>query len=709
MRNVTYGLETLFLPRSIAVVGASPNSAAPHGKAYKTLLENGYGGKVYAVNPNHTSIHGQPCYAGLEEIPAEVELAVIAVASERVMDALRECVHKGVRSAVILTSGFGEASDGGRKTEEEMAALAQKSGMRIMGPNCVGLVNSSNNVWATFAVPVQQAGIRHPYSFDLISQSGFFGIAIYHTVLEQGVGFDRYASIGNQADVTFSDILQYFVAQGDTKIIGGYIEGLKDGQAFLDAARYALERDKIVLVLKAGCSDDGAKAVLSHTGSLAGSDRSYAALFRQAGVIRADSIGQFTDFLSLAVPGRWPKGKRVAVVSASGGAAVILTDQCTRYGLEMASLQPETDLVLAGILPAFASGRNPVDVTSRVLTEPDILWKCLQTLAADPNADMVVLSVHMLASLIEPVLDDIIRVYRQVEKPFLLVGRLFGSDDVVKRMEERIRAAAIPLIRDESNAIWALSSLVHWQERATRHRRSFCFPREETAAEPLTFSKEPAVLTEHRAMSVLRKYGLPCASGELVYTLDDALKAAKRLGYPVALKMQSPDIVHRTDVGALCLNVLNEQHLRTAYSDLISRMDREQPFAAVAGVLVQKMLPKGIETIIGMKRDHRLGPVIMFGMGGVLAEVINDVTCKVAPLTRYDAEDMLDEIQCRKILQGKRGGTGADKKAIIDALLRVSDLAVQNPEIREIDINPFIVYQQGKGGTAADALIILAE
>ena len=702
-------IRLFFEPESVAVIGASPNTDTPHGKAYKALLDNGFKGNIYAVNPKYKTIYNLPCYGSLAAIARHVDLVVIAVAAARTMDVLQQCVQKGVKSVVILTSGFGESSTVGRKLEVEMAALARDSGMRIMGPNCLGIINNINGLWAGFAAPMPKTEIHSPYSFDLISQSGFFGVAIYQMIMEQGIGFARYASIGNQADLTFSDFLGYFIEDDKTKIVGCYIEGLKDGKDFLAAARLALEREKIILAMKVGRTEAGAKAALSHTGSMAGTEQIYEALFRQTGIIRIEHIQQLIDFLTLAVPGRWPKGRRVAIVSVTGGGAVILTDKCIESGLEIAVLQEETTVKLEAVLPSFASRVNPVDVTSQALTNPEILLQSLEALVSDPNVDTVILSLYMQANLMEPILADIIHVCQGAEKPFVFIGRLFGPTSLVVRLESQIFAAGIPLIRDENNATWALSSLVHWYEQARKWRKTFCFPREETQVPSLQLEQGNYILTEHKAFTVLSAYSIPCAPSEITFSADQAVMVAPKMGYPVALKIQSPDMIHKSDVGGLVLNIVNEQQVRHAFQEVNVQVCQQNGEARVEGVLVQKMMPRGIETIIGMKRDPQLGPVIMFGIGGVLAEVMEDVSFKVAPLTKYDAEDMIEEIKGKKVLLGRRGQSGADTKAIVDTLLRVSDLAMQNEKIMEVDINPFIVYEQGDGAVAVDALIVLKE
>lgn len=699
-------MESFFEPRTVAVVGASPNDNTPHGKALKSILENGYQGIVYPVNPRYSEIYGLKCHASLADIPGPVDLTVIGVASDRVMTILGECAEKGVKSVVILTSGFSEANEQGKSLEEEMAALCKRSGMRIIGPNCVGVINNFNGLWATFASPPPEtAAVEFPYAFDLISQSGFFGVAIYQMIMAKGIGFARYASIGNQADLTFSDLLHYFVLDGKTDIIGGYIEGLKDGQKFLQVARYALEQEKIVLAMKVGRTEIGARAALSHTGSLAGADRLYDALFRQTGVIRLDDIEQLVAFLLLAVPGRQPKGRRVAVVSVSGGGAVILADKCAYYGLEVARLEEKTRAAMDSVLPSFASSLNPIDVTSQAITEPAILSKCLEAVALDHNVDTVILSFHMHYLMSKLVIGDILEVYKKVEIPFLFVGGLIGPAEEVARMEKEIFQAGIPIIKDVNHAIWALSSLVKWSDRARSRRMAPCS--EMPAVKALALPEGDNILTEHKAMAILRQCGISCVPGELVATAGEAVSAAEHIGYPVALKIQSPDIPHKSDVGGLRLNIPDKQALSQAYTDVLAQISRNRPVARIDGVLVQKMAPKGLEVIIGMKRDPQLGPVLMFGLGGVFTEVLEDVSFKIAPLTRYDAEEMLKEIRGKKILEGYRGSAPADKEAIIDVLLKVSALAVAGESIQEIDINPFIVSHSG--GLAADALIILAE
>lgn len=714
-------MEPLFNPSSIAVIGASPNEQTPHGRALRMVIDNGFQGEVYAVNPNYSDIGGVPCYSRVKEIPGEVELAVVAVTADKVPQVLRECAEKGVKGAVILSSGFGEAQEEGGTTEEEMARLARENGMRLVGPNCVGLINNFDGVWATFAEQLTTMESHYPLAYDLISQSGFFGIAIYHIMLEYGIGFARYASIGNQADLTFSDFLAYFVNDTRTRVVGGYIEGLKDGERFLEAARGALENDTILLAMKVGRTGVGAQAALSHTGTMAGSDRLYQALFRQTGVIRVNDLEEMIAFLLISLPGRWPRGKRVAVVSASGGGAVILSDKCAMYGLEVVDFDPETRRALDERLPYFASSRNPVDITSQIMMEPHLLQECLEKVISDPNVDAIMLSFHLNYQHLHSMLDNIKEIYWKFDKPIYFIGKPFGSGEDVKELEKEIHQIGIPLVSNIDYGVWAISQLVHWQEKSRNYRQSRVYLMDEekrsaSAALIEEYRRDgETLLTEHKAARLLESAGVPCARGELAETPEEALDAAGRLGYPLALKVQSPDLLHKSEAGAVRLNMSGEAELEEAFREMEKVMEGLKKSGghegnappSLEGILVQEMLPAGQEVIIGVKREPGLGPAVMFGLGGVLTEVLEDVTFKMAPLTEKDAREMLDEIKGGRLLDGYRGMPAVDREMLVEVLLKVSALAYHNPSIREIDINPFMALPKGQAGRAADAVVIL--
>jgi acyl-CoA synthetase (NDP forming) len=707
-------LEPFFKARSVAILGASPDFYSPSGRPIKMLLELGYEGKVYPVNPKYREIAGLKCYPTVFEIPDPVDLAVIAVAAPAVIPLLRDCASQGIKGAVVIASGFGEVGQEGLLLEKEMAALAQETGMRIMGPNCLGMVNNINKLWAGFA-ELQKYGeeyYRYPNRFSLISQSGFFGSVICSMAALQRVGFNHFASIGNQADLSFTDFLEYMVDDPQVQIITGYIEGLKQGPRFMEMARKALIREKPMIVMKVGRTEAGARAASSHTGSLAGSDRVYDAAFRQAGIIRAEGFGQLIAAITFAAGGRWPRGNRVAIVSSAGGASVIMSDQCSRMGLEVTALDPETRRSLDRVLPFFASSANPVDLTAQVMTEPDLLYKCLKLVIFDPNVDLVIANLLVNREDVAKQLGEQLReLYNQIDKPVLINGNPWGRNEVEAILMEQLTATGYPAIEDIDTAVWAAASLVRWFARTKNVLEKPYNPapgRARDRTKSILEACRDRYLAEHRAMEVLKSYGINVCRSALAGSEEEAVALAAEIGYPVVLKIQSPDILHKSDIGGVKVNLDEADEVRRAYSAIKQAVEQNAPDARIEGILVQEMLTPGTEAIVGVNYDKVFGPVIMFGLGGIFVEALADVSFRVAPLSRSDAREMIREIKGFRVLEGLRGAPPADLEALEEVLLNVSRLAVEmSSEIAEVDINPLFVYPAGQKAIAADALITL--
>jgi len=712
-------LNPFFNPKSVVVVGASSNPFKPGGRPLRALQEAGFEGEIYLVNPNYTQIEDRTCYPTVQEVPADVlDLAIIVVSAEYVKEAVKQCAEKGVKGSLVFTSGFSEVGGEASEVEKEIAELARNHGMRLMGPNSLGMINNLNGLWASFARMQKYQDHTFTHRFSLISQSGFFGAFIFQLAGQMKLGFDYFASVGNQADLSFTDFFEHMVHDPYTKIIAGYIEGLKDGQGvrFMNLARDARSQDKPVIVMKTGRTGVGASAASSHTGSLAGEDHVYDTAFQQSGVIRADGLEQLLALLNVSATGRWPKGKRTAIVSASGGGAVILADKCGQLGLEVVDFAPETREALDEILPFFASSANPVDLTAQVLTDRELLYQSLRIVEKDPNVDVLLISFQLGLDLFEPISQQLVEVYEQIEKPMVLVGYPFGDPGEVFELLCQMREAGIPVIDSNHNGVWSVKALADWVEsredvlhiednseksasKLADDERSFCAD--------LIASASRRNMTEYQAGKILKTYGIKIPRGEVVSSVDETLKAAHKIGFPVTLKVQSPDVTHKSDIDGVKLNLSNEEEVKEAVTSIWARMKEENLFSTLEGILVQETLRPATEVILGMKRDEVFGPVIMFGLGGVFVEVMEDISFRVAPLSRRDAWSMIQEIRGFKILQGMRGAPPADIEALVDTILKLSQLAVDHERLVEIDINPLFVYPEGEGVIAADALFTL--
>jgi acetate---CoA ligase (ADP-forming) len=696
------GLDAFFHAASVVVVGASPRLETPGGTTAQQLLARGFPGDVYLVNPKYRVIGDRPCYPSVAELPGAVDLAVVAVAARHVLPVLRQCAAKGIKGAIIYTAGFSETGAGEQVlAQEAMQELARTTGLRIMGPNCVGLVNNARDLWATFAQPpLFEEGLR-PGGLGIISQSGFFGIAIYQLAAYNGLGFRYFASVGNQADLSFTDFLAYMVEDPQIQVICAYLEGLKASEDLLPVARRALTLHKPLAVIKVGSTEAGSRAAQSHTGALAGREENYAALFKQTAITRAEDFEQLVAYLHVSLMERPPRGRRVGIISVSGGGAVMLADKCGRSGLQVPELQPETRARLEAMLPSFATSGNPLDLTGQALEEPDLFGRALEAMLQGPGIDILLVSYHIHVMLCWMALAKIRECYPQTDKTIITIGTPLGQEEDVRTLIKETRKVGVPVLLDMNYAIWAVRSYADWWDRAREAQETGLPGKGEV---PPLAGKEG--LPEYESAALLTPYGLSFPRGFLAKTAREAGEAVQRLGGPAVFKVQSPQILHKTEAGGVRLGIATPAAGEQAFEEIMAAARRFDPGAAVVGVLVQEMLPPGQEVIVGMKRDEALGPVIMFGLGGVFVEMLPDVALRVAPLTPRDAREMVEEIKGYKLLAGYRGSPPLDVEAVEKLLLQISHFAVENPTVLELDLNPVFVYPRGEGLKVADALVI---
>ncbi|MHB1126913.1 MAG: acetate--CoA ligase family protein [Bacillota bacterium] len=704
-------IEPLFNPRSVAVIGASPNRLKPSGQPVVALIENGFTGKVYPVNPNYAEIAGLKCYPDLESIPEPVEVAIIAVSAALALEALCSCVGKGVKGAIIITSGFSEMGEEGKVMQREITRISRESGIRVVGPNCMGIFSNFNKSMAGFGLTEMSKGAHIPDFLGFIAQSGGFGSTIYQLAGVNGIGFTHYVSSGNEADVEFSEYMAYMAQDGVTKVIGGYLEGAKNGRKFAEAADMALEAGKPVAVIKTGRYPAGARAAASHTGSMVGSDKVYNAFFKQKGIVRVESVEEMLLFIGILTEERLPRGKGVAVLSASGGAGVLLGDRCEGAGLTVKPLTPETREKLDSLLPTFAASANPVDLTAALMTQPDLFRNCANLILKDPNIDMVIMLYFVHEENMEILLNQLEEVFQSADKPIVVVT--WGPPADADLFHEKLMKKGIPSTRNVDFAVGAMAAVAEYAERLRIYRARVEEPAlvsgeaREKVAELLEGLPAGQKLTEYQSKKILAAYGIPVTREELATTPEEAVRIAESIGYPVVAKIESPDILHKTDAGGVKLNLDSAEKVRAAFAEIMDKARKYKADADIRGVLVQEMLAGGIEVIVGMATDQVFGPTVLFGLGGIFVEALEDVSIKVAPLTRNDAQEMLVEIKGRKVLDGLRGKPPLDKNAIVDVILRISQLVTDFPQLAEMDVNPLLVFADGQGARAADALIVL--
>jgi acetyl coenzyme A synthetase (ADP forming)-like protein len=708
-------LEALFAPKSVAVIGASTKPDSLGRAVFKNILFHGYTGVVYPVNPKAKSILGVKAYPSVLDIPDEIDLAVIIVPAIAVANVLEECGRKGVRAAIVISAGFKEIGEEGAQRERELQQIAQRYGIALLGPNCLGIINTDPAVSlnATFAPGMPRQG-----NIAFISQSGALGVAALEYAQRQKIGLSKFISIGNKADLHENHLLDYLKDDPLSDVILLYVEDLEDPQGFHRlATEITSERPKKIpiLAIKSGRTLEGAKAATSHTGALAGSDEVYDSIFMQSGVLRVETIEELFDyaiaFAQQPLPQSGDRVSKIAIVTNAGGAGILATDAAVRHGVQLAEFTEETVRKLRELLPPTVNVANPVDMTG----EPNEqrYETVVRTVLEDPNvAGVVVIAApHILMSL-ENIARHIVRAVQEIhtEKPVLAcLMAVTDARPAIEILEE----ANIPHYSFPERAARALAAMARYREWVHRPRteyRVFTDVQIEQARETIARAKRQgrSLLLEPEAHDVLKAYGFPVLQYRFAKSEDEALHAAREIGYPVVLKIVSPDIAHKVDVGGVKLDIHSDAELRENYRQMLADVQKAKPDARIFGVFVQEFIKGGKETILGLKRDPLFGPLLMFGLGGIYVEALRDVTFRIAPIRELGVHRMIRQIRGFKILEGFRGEPPSDIDAIAECLARLSQLATQLEEIVELDINPLVVFERGRGARVVDARIVVA-
>lgn len=687
MRN----LDRFFHPRSIAIVGASEDFAKVNGRPLKYLLDKAYAGKIYPINPKYDELAGLRCYPDIEAVPEPIDLAIVAVPAAHAKAAVQACARAKAGGVVVFSSGYGEMGEEGRARERELAEAARAGDMPLCGPNTLGFWNAFERVIATFS----QAGEGEVTAGDVafVTQSGAFGTAIVALARERGIPLGYFVNSGNEADLRFAELVRYVVHDPAIRVVAGYVEGLKDGADLLAVAEEARALGKPLVIVKVGRYAAGAKAAMSHTGSLAGSDRVYSGVFRQKGIVRAYDVDALLDAIDALRSSALPAGPRIGIVTQSGGAGVLMADRAEEVGLEIAQLSEETKTALRAVIPVFGAIGNPIDITAQFIAEPRLLRDALTIVLHDPNVDIAVFYLGLMERAVEAVAENLQAAAASSEKP-LLVAWVAAPPSAC----ERLRAAGICMLPGATRAIDAALALA---EHARAQRR----PRAQVI-EPgaMEISSHGGAWPSRASFELLERAGIPVAPWRFARGVDEAVAAARALGFPVALKIESARIAHKTEAGGVRLDLRDERDVEAAFRSVITAARSYMPDAEADGVIVQSLIADGVEAIVGMQRDPQLGPLVMVGLGGVLVEVFEDVAFRAAPLVRSDALEMLEELRGYRLLTGVRGRKSADIDALVAVILAVSRLAVASSQLSEIDINPVMV--SSSGAVAVDALVI---
>ncbi len=681
-------LDAILKPRSIAVIGASRQRDTIGYQILDNLVRSGFQGPVYPVNPNAESIHSIRAYGSVEAIPGPVDLAVVVVRKQFVVDVAEACGRKGVKGLVVITAGFAEIGGEGVQREKDLMAVVRRHGMRMVGPNCMGVLNTDPGVslLATFSPSMPPHG---PVS--IVSQSGAMGQSILDYAEELGIGISQFVSVGNKPDVSGNDLLEYWGRDDGCRTILMYLESIGNPRRFAEITR-RLTKKKPVFVVKAGRTAAGARAASSHTAALAGTDLAADVLMQQCGVIRAQSVEELFDY-AMAFPRLpLPRGNRVAIVSNAGGPAIILTDACETSGLLVPELAPATQVAIRKVAPEEAAVRNPVDLIASA--KADSYRAVVAAVLQDPNIDAVI------ASFIPPLgiqARDVALAIRDAAatRPDIpVIAVLLGRHGVPAGLKELVDAGIPGYVFPESavRALAALNRYRQWRERPEGIVQAF--PADRAAAEAVIAGAKAdgrERLDEGEALALLGAYGIPTVPWKVVRGADDAVAAARAMGFPVVLKVMHRSIVHKSDVGGVVTNLANEQAVRDGWARMLQRV-RERAGVEAESVLVQKMVSGGRETIVGMTRDAKAGPLVMFGLGGVFVEVMKDVVFRVHPVTDVDAHEMIRAIRGYPILEGVRGETSVDLVALEEVVQRVSQMAGDLEAIAEMDINPLVAF-----------------
>jgi acetyltransferase len=702
-----HDLRPILEPQSVAVIGASRQPGTVGYAVLSNLLMGQYTGVVYPVNPKAKAICGVRAYSSVTEIPDPVDLAVVIVRASLVPQVLEECGQKGIKGAIVISAGFKETGPEGAKLEAQVKEIAHHYGIALVGPNCLGVINTDPNyrLNASFAKEMPLPG-----NIAFISQSGALCTAVLDYAKGQGIGFSKVVSLGNKADVNENDFLAYLWQDPQTQVILLYIEELSDGRRFLQLAREITgegDSRKPILALKAGRTPAGARAVASHTGSLAGSDEVYEALFAQAGVLRADTVEDLFEYAIAFANQPLPNGRRTVIITNAGGPGIMATDACVRYGLELAQLSEKTLDQLREKLPPHASLLNPIDLIGDA--QHDRYEAALDAVLGDPNVDaVVVLLTPQAMTDIENIANVIVQKSKQRVKPILAC--FMGLVDISAGVNI-LKENGVPCYSFPEDAVRALAAMVRYVDWVRRPRTGVkLFPVDTERARSLLSEapvSEHGFVPEEVAFQVLEAYGFPVLPWGVAKTPEEAVSIARQIGYPVVLKVLSPDVVHKFDVGGVQLNLNSDSDVRQAFDKIFNSVNQHLPEARIEGVIVQAMAKKGREVILGLKRDPQFGPILMFGLGGIYVEILKDVTFRFAPVRELGAYRMVRDIRTYRLLEGVRGEPPADIDKIVECIERLSQLAIEQDLIEELDINPLIVYPQGEGAVVVDVRIML--
>ncbi|MBN1994681.1 MAG: acetate--CoA ligase family protein [Anaerolineae bacterium] len=696
-------IKHLFEPRGVAVIGASAQENKIGYTIVKNIVEGGYTGKVYPINPKGGEVLGLPMYKNLEEVDGEVDVACIAIPAPYVFDVLKDCAAKGVKYLPIITSGFSEV--GNTKGEKQIVAYARKHNMGVLGPNIFGIYSAAVSLDATFGPGNIMAG-----NVAIITQSGALGIAMIGKTATERIGLSAIVSVGNKADVDEADLLAYLTQHEGTEVILIYIEGIKEGQRFIEALKLATQK-KPVVVIKSGRSKRGAVAAASHTGSLAGADEIFDDVMRQCGVLRAENLQEAFSWCKFLADAPIPRGENTVIVTNGGGIGVMATDACEKYEVKLYDDQPTLKEIFSLVTPSFGSTKNPVDITGQAAPQDyhDALGAALQNKEINSVIALYCQTAVFDADSLSNMIKTNYTNYQVGQKPiiFSILGGEVIEDSIIS-----LRKKQVPVFSDVYEAVSCLGVTYKYR----RYLRDYSNEVdtvdlniqtiEQIAQNALAEGR--SFLLAHEGQQVMKVAGLPVPQTRVARSLDEAVRYAEEIGYPVVMKVVSRDILHKSDAGGVALDLDDKAEVIDAYQAIIQNCRAYNPQAIIQGVEVAEMVKPGTEVIIGARRDNAFGPVVMFGLGGIYVEVMKDVSFRATPLNRQEVMRMIKEIRSYPLLLGVRGEGAKDIEGIVDTIIKLGAVIQQCPSITDIEINPLMVYEQGRGTKAVDVRILVS-
>ena len=694
--------ESVFLsPKSIAIIGASDKRGSV-GRTITSNIMNGFKGTVYPISPSRPTVFYKKAYKSVLDVPKPIDLAVIVIKNTIVPTVLEECGKKKIKGAIVITAGFKEVDEEGKKLEQQLKDIAKKYNIKIIGPNCLGVMNLDPKTMmnSTFLKITPKSG-----EIALVSQSGAICAALCEDASAQGIGFSAVISMGNKADTTEIDVLKILANHKQTKVIVMYLEDMGDGQEFLKVSKNITKKfKKPIFVLKSGRSTAGAKAAMSHTGALMGSDKIYDALLRQSGAIRVDSMEELFDYATAFSKQPLPLKGDFVIVSNAGGPAIITTDACEKYGIKMAditSIRPKIDAVI----PPWGSSRNPVDIVGDA--DFNRFDNVLNEVLSHKNVGSVITMCTPSGTLDYDKLAEVVVKHSKKYKKTMLAS-LMGLDEGVEN-RRILSEGGVPYYTYAEGAIRTLAAMLRFADWIKSPPGKITKLNVNKAKAKKVFDKvkkeKRPNLLEEEGLEILRAYGFPLPQSSLAKNENEAVKIAKKIGHPVVMKIASPQIIHKSDAGGVKVNLTNDNEVKVAFKEIVKNAKKYNKKAEIKGVLIVEMVKGGKEMIIGSKLEPGFGPVIMLGMGGIYVEVLKDVTFRLAPVTDREANDMISSIKTKKILEGVRGEKPSDIKKLSECIQRLSQLVTDFKEIKELDMNPVLVMENGKGCKILDVRI----